>query len=154
MIPIIKRKREIVALLIALGALGAVFVGRRLAYEDAVDPKYQAALYYAHIRAVDDQTSEPLSIKIKWDYELITPYIKGSGPSIIETHADKSVTVALVGRRLESGLRIGIAADGYHREGVDLVPDEGGVLKTDSSRMITEVRLRRTSQKDATPMIE
>jgi len=112
-----KRKWEIVALIIALGFFAAVFIGRRMKYEDAVNSKYHAALYYAHIKAIDDQTSEPISIEIRWDYEQISPYFKGSGPSIIETHADKSVTVALVGKRLDSGLRLGIVADGYHREG-------------------------------------
>ncbi len=143
-----KRSWKIVAVLVFVVVF---FVARRISYENAVDPKYHATLYYAHIKAIDDQTSEPLSIEIKWDYELISPYIKGSGPSIIETHADKSVTVALVGKKLEGGLSIGIAADGYHREGVEIDADQGGILTTDSSRMITEVRLRRNNQKDTPP---
>lgn len=146
-----RRTTEIVALIIALAFLVAVFVARRAAYKDAVDPKYHAALYYAHIRAVDDQTSEPLGIKIKWDHELISPYEKGSGPSIIETHADKSVTIALVGKKLQGGLSIGIAAEGYRSEGVEIDADQDGILTTESSRIITEVRLRRNNQNDTPP---
>ena len=143
-----KRSWKVVSVLVFI----VVFFGvRRISYEDAVNPKYQAALYYAHIKAIDDQTLEPIDIEIKWDYEVISPYIKGSGPSIIEAHTDKSVTIALVGKKLESGLNIVIAADGYNREAIQIDPDEGGILETDSSRMITEVRLRRISQKEANP---
>jgi hypothetical protein len=144
-------RRKIVTIVMTLIFLAVFFSVRRMVYNDAVDPKYHAALYYAHIRAIDDQTSEPINVEIEWDYELISPYVKGSGASVIETHADKSVTVALVGKRLERDLRIGIAADGYRSEGVDLDADRSGILETESSRIITEVRLRRTSQKDTTP---
>ena len=144
-------RRKIVALVMTLIFLAVFFSVRRMAYNDAVDPKYHAALYYAHIKAIDDQTSEPINIEIEWDYELISPYLKGSGASIIETHADKSVTVALVGKKLASGLRIGIAADGYRRGSIDLKADDNGILETESSRMITEVRLHRIGPKNTPP---
>jgi len=84
-----------------------------MAYEDAVHPKYQAALYFAQIRATDDETSMPIDFRVEWDYEAITPYVKGSGPARIETNQDKSVTVAVVGLYLKEGLPLKIVATGY-----------------------------------------
>ena len=137
-----RRTIGIVMLTLTSIALVLVILWRWLLF-DYFEHRYPAALYFAQIRAIDDETSKPVDFSIKWDYEAITPFFKGSGPAMIETNEDKTVTVAMVGLHLKDGLPLTIAATGYTREVINIRGDQGGFLER--SAQVEEVRLRRSS---------
>lgn len=137
-----RRTIGIVTLTLACTALALVILRRWLLF-DYFEDRYHAALYFAQIRAIDDETSKPVDFSIKWDYKTITPFSKGSGPAMIETNEDKTVIVALVGLPLKEGLPLTIAATGYTREVINVRSDQGGFLER--SAQVEEVRLRRSS---------
>jgi hypothetical protein len=106
----------IVTLTLACTGLVLVLVWRWLLF-DYFEEKYAASLYFAQIRAVDAETSKPVDFRIKWDYEVISPFIEGSGPARIDSNQDKTMTVALAGLHLKEGLPVTITASGYSARG-------------------------------------
>ena len=128
-------------------ALVIVILWRWLLF-DYFENRYPAALYFTQIRAIDDETSKPVDFSIKWDYEAITPFFKGSGPAMIETNEDKTVTVALVGLPLKEGLPLTIAATGYVRKTINIRGDQNGFLERPAQ--VEEVRLRRNDSASTT----
>lgn len=134
-----KKSLGIVALTLACTTLVLVVLWRLLLF-DYLEARYPAALYFAQIRAIDDQTSKPVDCKLAWDYEAITPFIKGSGPESISTAENKTVTVALVGLHLKGGLPIKIVAEGYS-PGMTRIWSH----QTGGSSHVEEVRLRRSN---------
>jgi hypothetical protein len=107
---------------------------------DYFEERYPAMLYFAQIRALDEKTSRPIDFEVKWDHEMISPFTKGSGPAKIETNADKTVVVSLVGLPLEEGLNLRIPASGYSSKVITIPGLQSGFL--DRPAHIEEVRLR------------
>ena len=128
-----------VILTLACTALTLVILWRCVLF-DYLEERYPAALYYSQIRAIDDETSEPIDFTIKWDYEAISPFLKGSGPAQIETNSDKTVVVSLVGLPLEDGLNLRIVAPGYSPEVITIEGSQSGFLER--AAHVEEVRLR------------
>jgi hypothetical protein len=105
---------------------------------------YWSNLYRVRVKAVDDETSAPVNIDLKWDGEAISTASKGYNASVIETdekNGTKSLTA--VGRWLEDGLPVSVEANGYVSTTIEVVPQSSGLLTTTVGREIQEVRLRR-----------
>ena len=137
-----RRTIGIVMLTLTSIALVAVLLWRWVFFDD-YESRYPATLYFAQIRAIDDETSKPVDFTIKWDYESITPFSKGSGPAMIEINNDKTVTVALVGLPLKGGLPLTIAATDYVRSTIHVRGDQSGFLERPAQ--VEKVRLRRSN---------
>jgi len=132
----------VIALTLACTALVLVLTWRLILF-DHFEERYPASLYFVQIRAIDDETSEPLDFGIKWDYEAISPFTKGSGPARIESNQDKTITAALVGLHLTEGLPIKITARGYSPKVLNIEGNQSGYL--DRAAKVEEVRLRRSN---------
>jgi hypothetical protein len=130
-----------VFLTLACTALVFVLIHRFFLF-DYFEKRYPAELYFARFQAIDEQTSKPIDIEIEWDYERISPFLKGSGPSRIAIHDDKTVTVAVVGLGIKEGLPLKISAAGYIPKSIKIWSDGGGVVSGDSQ--VTELFLRRS----------
>ena len=142
----------IVALILAVCLLAAV-PAIRTAQEKAIladlaeNRRYEAALYYAHVHAIDDTTSNLVAFELRWNTEEISPFSKGSGPTILESMSDGSKIISAVGVRLEQPLRIQVVAPGYDPAPIDIEAQGGGVLSQDSSRLTRTVRLTPSQPK-------
>lgn len=136
-----RKTLETVSLTLACTALVFLLIHRFFLF-DYFEKRYPAELYFARVRAIDEQTSKPVDIEIQWDYERISPFLKGSGPSNIATHEDKTVTVALVGLRIREGLPLRISAPGYIPKSIKVWSEGGGVVSGDSQ--VTELFLQRS----------
>ena len=137
-----RRTIGIVTLTLACTTLMLVLVWRWL-LSDYLEVRYPASLYFSQIRAIDAETSKPIEFSIKWDYEAISPFIKGSGPARIDSNQDKTKTVALVGLHLKDGLPITIAAIGYSPGVFNIQGSQGGFLNR--AAQVEEVKLRRSN---------
>lgn len=144
-----RRTIGIISLTLACTVLAVALVWRWLVF-DYFEERYSASLYYSQIRAIDDETSQPVDFSIKWDYEAISPFIKGSGPARIDFNQDKTKTVALVGLHLKEGLPVMITASGYSPVVLNIEGAQSGFL--DRATQVEEVRLRRSdTQSPAEP---
>lgn len=144
-----RRAIGIISLTLACTVLVVALVWRWLVF-DYFEERYPASLYYSQIRAIDDETSQPVDFRIKWDYEAISPFIKGSGPARIDFNQDKTKTVALVGLHLKEGLPVMITASGYSPVVLHIEGSQSGFL--DRAAQVEEVRLRRSdTQSPAEP---
>ena len=137
-----RRTIGIISLTLACTVLVLALVWRWLLF-DYFEERYPASLYYSQIRAIDDETSKPIDFRIKWDYEAISPFIKGSGPARIDFNQDKTKTVALVGLHLKEGLPVMITASGYNPVVLNIEGSQSGFL--DRAAQVEEVRLRRSN---------
>ena len=144
-----RRTIGIISLTLACTVLVVALVWRWLVF-DYFEERYPASLYYSQIRAIDDETSQPVDFSIKWDYEAISPFIKGSGPARIDFNQDKTKTVALVGLHLKEGLPVMITASGYSPVVLHIEGNQSGFL--DRAAQVEDVRLRRSdTQSPAEP---
>jgi hypothetical protein len=115
-------KRFVIACLLVVTGL----VGWMYGAKSSLSSENDSVLYYLHVKAVDELTEETLKFELEWSEEVF-PNIKGSGPTIIEKHKDGSLSLAIVGRRLENGLGVRIVADGYRSRIVKVVPYYSGI---------------------------
>ncbi|RYZ82028.1 MAG: hypothetical protein EOP04_22840 [Proteobacteria bacterium] len=88
--------------------------------------KNDLALYYLHVRAIDETTEKNIEIELEWGEEVF-PYIKGSGPTIMERHDDGSLSLAIVGRSLDKGLGVRVVANGYRSRVLNVSPIDSGI---------------------------
>ena len=109
---------------------------------------YEAALYYAHVLAVDSTTSQQIQFRLRWDAEVVSPFSKGSGPTVVETLSDGSKILSAVGVARAEPLRVEVSAVGYQSEFIGIEPQGGGVLTQDASRLLQKITLTPTIQAD------
>jgi hypothetical protein len=132
-----------IALILALAFLAAVPAIRRADEKAtlAANRRYEAALYFAHIGAIDINTSRPIEFDLRWDTDGISPFFKGAGPTVEEKLTDGTRILALVGVQRASPLRIEVAAEGYQSKYVEIDPQCSGILVQDSSRLLQTIPL-------------
>ena len=114
---------------------------RKWDLERTLNPEYRAALYFSHLQAVDSETDHPIKFTVKWDYELISPYIKGSSPAVEMEHSDYSQTITIVGVKMETPLTLNIHAPGYYSTQVAVKADTGGILTQSAEKLLSKVKL-------------
>ena len=113
--------------------------------------RYEAALYYAHVVAVDGTTSEPIQFSLRWDTEEISPFSKGSGPTIEEMLPDGSKILSAVGINRAESLRVEVMAGGFQSTFIDVEPRGTGFLSQDAGRLLRTIPLTPIPPGDANP---
>ena len=136
-----RKNLSIVALVLSICLLISVPFIRKRNLERTLNPEYRAALYFSHLQAVDSETNQPIKFTVKWDYELISPYIKGSSPAIEMEHSDYSQTITIVGVEMENPLMLNITAPGYYSTHVAVKAESGGILTQSAEKLLTKVKL-------------
>jgi hypothetical protein len=138
-----RRRIGIIALILALAFLAAVPAIRRADEKAtlAANRRYEAALYFAHIRAIDSNTSRPIEFDLRWDTDEISPFFKGAGPTVEERLTDGTRILALVGVQRSSPFRIEVTAEGYQSNHIEIDPQSSGFLTQDSSRLLQTISL-------------
>jgi hypothetical protein len=142
-----RRRIGIIALILALAFLAAIPAIRRAEEKAtlAANRRYEAELYFAHIRAIDSNTSRAIEFDLRWNPDEISPSFKGSGPTVVESLSDGTKILAVVGVRRAIPLRIEVTATGFQSTFIDVEPQGGGILTQDSSRLLRTVSLDDTS---------
>ncbi|MCW1887780.1 hypothetical protein OKA04_23785 [Luteolibacter flavescens] len=130
-----------IALALASGVLGWSLGDRDKATRQFDYTVYQPALYSLHVRAVDVASGEPLAMKVSWDEE-VSPFVKGSGPCMIEEFADGSESIHVTGLPLAGGLGFTISAEGYKPETIT-VWGHGGGIRTSMPDDVVTVKLEK-----------
>jgi hypothetical protein len=115
------------------------------------DRRYEAALYYAHIMAVDSTTSETIDFRLGWDTEEISPFGKGEGPTVVENLPDGSKVLSVVGIRHQAGLRVEVMSEGFQSVFIEVQSKGSGVLIQDSNRLLQTATLIPTPLGKAVP---
>ena len=148
-----RRRIGIIALILAVALLAAVPAIRsaqvRAMFE--ANRRYEAALYYAHVRAVDSTTSEPIDFRLRWDTEEISPFSKGSGPTVVEEFPDGSKVLSAVGVTRQVALRVEVMAEGFQSVFLEVEPRGGGVLTQDANRLLQTAKLTPAPHGEAIP---
>ncbi len=138
-----RRKIGIIALILALAFLAAVPAIRKAQMKAFLESnrRYEAALYFAHIRAIDSNTSRPIEFDLRWDTDEISPFFKGAGPTVEERLADGTRILAIVGVQRSIPLRIEVTAEGFQSNFIDVEPQGSGILVQDSDHLLQTVSL-------------
>lgn len=133
----------IIALILALAFLAAVPAIRRADEKSFLESnrRYEAALYFAHIRAIDSNASRPIEFDLRWDPDEISPFFKAAGPTVEERLADGTRILALVGVQRATPLRIEVTAEGFQSNYIYIEPQGSGISVQDSSRNLQTVSL-------------
>lgn len=118
-----------ILLILATGFLGFVMVERHR-LQNPGPTSYEATLYSLHVRAVDASNGEPLDFDLEWPWDEISPFGKGSGPTIVEERPDGSKSLDAVGVHWPEGMEVRIRANGY----------EHGVIRVKGRRSGTGYR--------------
>ncbi len=139
-----------VALVMAVAFLASVPAMRSCERRQLLNPKYDAALYWGHIDAVDAETGRHVDFDVTWDFEGRSPFIKGSPPSVVETLSDGSKVVSIVGVYKEAPLVVTVKAAGYHSKELHLRTMRGGILFQSHDRVREVVILSRIDAERAT----
>ncbi len=124
-----------IALAVLTGFAGWIYGTRHKIVHPDLPIVYDAALYSIHVQAVDAETGEPLHFEVRWDYEGISPYSKGSGPTREQVHADGSKSVHAVGVNRKEGLDFEISAAGYLPAKLHADPQTSGIVTSGSAQM-------------------
>ena len=138
-----RRRIGIISLILAVAFLAAILAIRRASEKAtlAANERYEAALYFAHVQAIDSNTSRSIEFDLRWDSEEISPFFKGSGPSVKESLSDGTKILSIVGVQRSYPLRIEVAAEGYQSNYIDIDPQGSGILVQDSSRLLQTISL-------------
>jgi hypothetical protein len=138
-----RRRIGIIALILALAFLAAVPAIRRADEKAFLESnrRNEAALYFAHIRAIDSNTSRPIEFDLSWYPDEISPFFKGAGPTVEERLTDGTRILALVGVKRATPLRIEVTAEGFQSSHIDIEAQGSGISVQDSSRNLQTVSL-------------
>ena len=130
-------------LVLAVAFLASVLMIRSCEERELRNPKYHAALYWTHIQAVDSDSKKAVNFDTRIDYDAVSPFIKGYGPSVEETLPDGSKVVMLVGRTIEGPVMITLSAEGYQSQRVALTSMTSGQISHSQETAIQVIPLQR-----------
>lgn len=136
-------------LVIAVAFLASVPAIRSCEERQTLNPKYHAALYWAHIDAVDAATKQHVDFEITWDFDERSPFIKGSAPAVVETLSDGSKVVMIVSEFSDAPFVVAVKASGFHSKGVPLKSMRSGILKESHDTALEVIALNRIGSKSA-----
>lgn len=142
-----RQKIGIILLVLALCGFGWVMWDRHRR-QNPGPTLYQATLYSLHVRAVDATSGEPLGFVFEWPKNEISPFFKGSGPTIVETREDGSKSLDVVGIYWPEGVDVTIRAPRYRDEVIRVKGERGGITHRSSDKKLT-VKMERAPETDA-----